>query len=108
MSEGHQIETPLEENSEVAFNYIRDRLVEVTNIFNGLASSYTNMASAANQLITNTFAHRRQVDDAIDRVVEVGHILDKLIKQIDVLVAEYQPLSVVDQIALGHQLVKGK
>lgn len=108
MSGGHLGKTLQAGDSEVAFSYVRDRLVEVTTIFNGLSVSYYDMSLAANQLMNNTFAHRRQVEDAVDRVVETGHILDKLLRQIDLLVAEYQSLSVVDQLTLGQQLIKGK
>ncbi|MCL5935400.1 MAG: hypothetical protein M0021_12030 [Clostridia bacterium] len=94
------------EKVEAALQFFRQRLQENINFLKDLTPVYYTMAQAANQLNSNAFAHRGEVDDAVDRTVAVGHLLDKIIKQTQFLLAEYQAVLIVDQAAFAVQLKK--
>ncbi|HEX3033268.1 MAG TPA: hypothetical protein VHS59_13730, partial [Bacillota bacterium] len=78
------------EDSELALTYFRRSLEESLEILSRLSNVYYTLSMAAAQLNSKVFAHRREVDDAVDRTVDVGKLLDKVIPQVSIQLAEYQ------------------
>ncbi len=95
-------------DAEITLKFFKDQLQDTVNFLNTLTTVYYNMSLTANQLNSNAFAHRSEVDDAVDRTVDIGHALDKLIKQTELLLREYQAALLVDQVVFVEQIKKGE
>ncbi|AVX19781.1 MAG: hypothetical protein ACOY3H_02920 [Bacillota bacterium] len=95
--EEQQFRNLLPPETETALQYVKQRLSETISFLGTLASAYSSMASAANQLSANAFSHRSEIDEAVERTVKTGEIIDKLLKLLKLLVNEYQTLVLLDQ-----------
>lgn len=104
-SEGQNV---FPQDTEIALQYFRQRLQETISFLKDLGPVYFSLAQSSNQLNSNAFAHRGEIDDAVDRTVALGNILDTLIKQTKLLLAEYQAVLVVDQAIFAEQLGKNE
>jgi hypothetical protein len=61
----------------------------LNDILTPMASSYRLMAGAAEELNRIALAHRRDVEDAIDRADDMGHIVEDIQKRLKRVLRRY-------------------
>lgn len=106
--EEHAFRELLPQETETALQYVKQRLAETIGFLGTLSSAYSSMASAANQLSANAFSHRSEIDDAVERAVKTGEIIDKLLKLTKLLVNEYQTLVLLDQAEFAKHFLESE
>ncbi|MGI6685108.1 MAG: hypothetical protein ACOX47_06480 [Bacillota bacterium] len=63
-------------------NYL-DSTAQLVTTIKSLSESYRLLVEAAEEFNKITLAHKRDLEDAIDRADDLGDIIDKLIKILD-------------------------
>lgn len=76
---------------------------ELNVLLTGLVSSYRLLVGSAEEFNRITLAHKRDLEDAIDRADDLGDVIDKIICRMDRLVSIY--LDICFQEVLCPELV---
>ncbi|MGE5630075.1 MAG: hypothetical protein ACM3TR_03135 [Caulobacteraceae bacterium] len=70
-------------------DFLYKQICDLNNILTPLSSSYRLLAGAAEEFNRIALAHRKDVEEAIDRADEMGHIVDDMQDQLKRILRRY-------------------